>query len=267
MDWIEVGPNFWNLRSSFYFLLGTVDIGTHCSLIKLPSGKFILIDTVKFSPKALRELNELTSNGTLIDAVIASHPFHTVYFASFYKLYPNLTYYGTPRHIRRGDGVGWSSITVDQKNFLEKYESQGVFMRIPDGAEFVDPVEGNHFSSVFVFHAESRTIHVDDTILYADRPGCILRCAGHVHGSMTFWDLRKGLHPSEEAPLLFKSWFDKLLTDWDFDNIVTAHMGSKIGGAKLQITELFKDSSPVLEKMSRERSLSTVSAKQISPLK
>lgn len=251
-EWIEIGPGFWNLRASFTFLLGAVDIGTHASLIKLPSGKFLLIDTVAFSPKALTELNTLTENGTLIEAVLATHPFHTVYFAAFYKLYPNLTYYGTPRHLTRNDGVNWSPTTLSEESLRKQWEDQGVFMRIPDGADFDAPAEENHFSSVLVFHAPSKTIHVDDTIMFFEKPGFVLRCAGKADGTMEFWDLKKGLQKTEQGPLAFKSWVEQLLKDWDFDNIVTAHTGNKIGGAKAQLVETLKTATPFLEKQSQK---------------
>jgi hypothetical protein len=59
-------------------------------------------------------------------------------------------------------------------------------MRIPDGADFITPAENNHFSSVIVLHAPSRTVHDDDTICYFESPGCVLRCLGIRAGSMSF---------------------------------------------------------------------------------
>lgn len=246
MDWIEIGPGFWNLRGSFTFAAGLIDIGTHCSLIKLSSGKFLLIDTIAFSDKALREFNELTSNGTLVEAVIATHPFHTVYFAPFFKLYPNLKYVGTPRHLKMGNGVNWTENIFDE-NVQKQWEQYGVHMQIPDGAEFESPSENNHFSSVLVFHSPSRTIHVDDTIMFFETSGCILRALGKRAGTMEFWDLKKGLRPTESAPAQFKAWVQQLLADWDFDNICTAHTGNKIGGAKQMLEETLQQSSKLLE--------------------
>lgn len=251
-EWIEVGPGFWNLRGSFTVLLGAVDIGTHASLIKLPSGKFLLIDTIAFSDKAIRELNELTDNGKLIEAVLATHPFHTVYFATFFKLYPDLTYYGCPRHLTRGDGVNWSKTTLLEEGLRKQWEDQGVFMRIPDGADFEAPEESNHFSSVLVFHAPSKTIHVDDTVMFFEKPGFVLRMAGKADGTMEFWDLKKGLQKTEAAPLAFKAWVEALLNDWDFDNIVTAHTGNKLGGAKQFLADTLRKATPALEKLSQK---------------
>ena len=122
------------------------------------------------------------------------------------------------------------------------------------GAEFVAPVpeSSNHFTSVFVFHRESRTIHLDDTIMYADNPGLLLKLAGFKHGSMAFHPAIKGpgLYPTPEAPYQFRDWVRSLLTAWDFDNICTAHIGNKIGGAKAQLEETLNKAEPLFHKLS-----------------
>ena len=108
---VEIGVGFYNLKTPFYckeVLGGLIDIGTHMSLLKLESGRFIVIDTCPLDPCAKKELDSLTMNGTLIDGVVATHPFHTTYFEPFHTLYPNLKYYGTPRHIRNIDVIEWA---------------------------------------------------------------------------------------------------------------------------------------------------------------
>lgn len=244
MEWVEIGTNFWNLRGSFTFAGGLIDIGTHCSLIKLSSGNFLLIDTIKFSDKAIRELNELTDNGSKLEAVVATHPFHTVFFPAFFKLYPNAKYYGTPRHIIKGQGVNWQPQSIANPEILKQWEAEQIYMRIPDGAEFETPAESNHFSSVHVFHKPSRTIHVDDTILYFENPGFALRMLCKSHGKMEFWDLKGGLRHTETAPSEFKAWVQQLIEDWDFDNICTAHTGNKIGGGKLLLQQTLVQVEP-----------------------
>jgi hypothetical protein len=53
-------------------------------------------------------------------------------------------------------------------------------MRIPDGTEFTNPNDNNRFSSVFVFHKQSKTIHDDDTLMYFDpnHISCCLKFIG-----------------------------------------------------------------------------------------
>ncbi len=104
----EIGPGFYNLRASFTFACGLIDIGTHMSLAKLNSGRYLVIDTCDVSPAAKAAIDRITNNGDLIEAVVATHPFHTMYFPSFYNLYPNVKYYGTPRHIRNQPSIPWA---------------------------------------------------------------------------------------------------------------------------------------------------------------
>eukprot|EP01034_Spumella_vulgaris_P043859 gene43859-54493_t len=234
--------------------MGLIDIGTHMSIVRLKSGKFLIVDTVEISPAAKREIDQLTQNGTLIDGVIATHPFHTLYFAAFHKLYPNAKYYGTPRHIRKIKTIQWYG-DVNNESVRNKWEAEGVSIRIPDGADFVNPAENNHFDSAFLFHHESRTIHVDDTIMFYQNPGFLLRCAGAKDGAMDFFmnTLQDGLLPSADAPLQFQAWVERLLIDWDFDNIVAAHTGNKIGGAKEMLHQTLEGYKAKFAKMAAKR--------------
>jgi len=231
---VTIGAGFYNIRSSFK-AFGLVEVGTHMSLIRLNSGKFIIIDTIEIDDELKTKINELTQNGDLIEAVLATHPFHTIYFPAFFKLYPNAKYYGCPRHVKNIISIPWEG-NFQEESTLKLWESEHIYLRIPDGAEFINPIESNHFSSVFVFHQPSRTIHVDDTIGFHHNPGCILR---HIIGArpnkMMFWSLERGLKQDKDAPIQFKRWIEKLLLDWDFDNVCAAHSANKIGGAKEEL--------------------------------
>jgi hypothetical protein len=71
---VEIGPGFYNIRSSFKLLCGLVDLGTHMSVAKLENGNFVVIDTVNLTTEQKQEFDTLTNNGTLIEAVLATHP-------------------------------------------------------------------------------------------------------------------------------------------------------------------------------------------------
>lgn len=248
---LEVAPGFWNIRGKLKMILGLVDVGTHMSLMRLSSGKFLVLDTVEVAPPLKEKLDKLTDNGRLIEAVLATHPFHTLFFPPFFDLYPGTQVYGTPRHLRKFPHLPWAGSVLD---VLGRWEPE-VSMRIPDGAEFDAPAEANHFSSVVVLHRPSRTVHVDDTIMFYENPGLALRLACCRPGSMTFHPtmLTVGLHPTAEAPLQFKAWVERLLEDWDFDNICTAHMGNRIGGAKAKLQETLAAATPALEGLADKR--------------
>jgi len=215
---VLIGPGFWNIRASF--ILNNFDIGTQMSLIQLNNGRFLILDTVELDQELKSDIDELTKSGSLVDAVIATHPFHTVYFPPFYTAYPKLKYYGTPRHLRMQTQIPWAGNMYNCSS-REKWLPE-VHMRIPRGSEFEQPQETVHFSGIHVFHQRSKTIHVDDTIMYN------LPKAGEMFFHPTL--LRgNGLYNIPESPKVFKAWVQNMINQWSFDNICAAHNGVKKG--------------------------------------
>ncbi|CAF2829691.1 unnamed protein product [Rotaria sp. Silwood2] len=248
-----IGPKFWNVRGRF-ICLKVIDIETQMSIIQLRNGKFLVIDTINMNNRLRQEIDNLTNNGDNIEAVIGTHPFHTLSFTAFYKAYPKAAYYGTPRHLRRLTEIPWAGDLQD-RSVRKKWEPD-VEMRIPAGAEFINPQpeSTNHFISVFVYHPTSQTLHVDDTIMYAEKPGFLLRILGCKHGSMAFHPSIKtsGLYPTCDAPYVFRDWMRTVLCDWCFENICCAHMGVKIGGAFLDVVTLLNNTEPLFAKLSEQ---------------
>jgi len=234
---VLIGPGFWNVRSTF--LIDDVDIGTQMSFIQLMSGKFLVLDTVEVDAELKHEIDILTKNGTLMEAVIATHPFHTTYFPAFYQLYPTVPFYGTPRHLRIEPQIPWAGSMWDcdtRQQWLPE-----VHFRIPRGSEFVapQPESSNHFSGIHVFHPVSRTIHVDDTVMYNyPLPGDML-----FHPSL----FTVGLYHIPESPPAFHDWVQTYIKEWDFDNICAAHNGVKIGLAKLELQVLLDASALIFD--------------------
>jgi len=243
---VLIGPGFWNVRSTFY--IDGFNIGTQMSLVQLTSGNFLVLDTVELDPQLQNEINELTKNGSLMEAVIATHPFHTTYFPAFYKQYPHVPYYGTPRHLRIEPQIPWTGSMWDCEN-RQRWLPE-VHMRIPRGAEFVNPQPESfdHFSGIHVFHPASRTIHVDDTIMI-DEP---------LEGDMLFHPtlLYGGLYHIPESPTAFRDWVKLFINDWDFDNICAAHNGVKKSGAKGELQLLLAITEPLLDILIADYTLS-----------
>ena len=110
------------------------------------------------------------------------------------------------------------------------------------GAEFIRPEleSSNHFSSVFVYHLGSRTLHVDDTIIFSNRTHLLLKLFGFRNGTMSFHPSIKtvGLHPTAEAPYLFRDWMCEIVRNWPFENLCCTHMGVKKGGAHVDVQVL-----------------------------
>lgn len=160
---VQLGPGFWNVRA--HLVLNGFDVGTQMSFIQLSNGNFVVVDTVGLDDELMGEINVLTKNGTLMQAVIATHPFHTLYFPGFYAAYPKPPYYGTPRHLEIQPQIPWAGSTYDCST--RAMWSPQIRMRIARGSEFAHPwPESNHFSGIHVFHPRSKIIHVDDTVIY-----------------------------------------------------------------------------------------------------
>uniref|UniRef100_A0AC34F7D6 Uncharacterized protein n=1 Tax=Panagrolaimus sp. ES5 TaxID=591445 RepID=A0AC34F7D6_9BILA len=90
--------------------------------------------------------------------------------------------------------------------------------------------------------------------MYADNPGILLRLIGYKSGTFAFHPSMKddGLHPTAAAPYLFRDWMKNMLKDWKFDNICTAHIGVKLGGAHAEVTTLLEKAEPLFAKLSEE---------------
>lgn len=249
----EVAPNFFNIRGTFN-VAKVIKLGTQMSMIRLQTGKFLVIDTVTLSPELKAEIDLLTNHGADMEAVIATHPFHTLAFNGFFKEYPNVPYYGTPRHVRTLKAIPWAG-DVGNCDVRTRWQPE-VQMRIPAGAEFVAPMpeSSNHFCGLFVFHEPSKVVHNDDTVIVVDHPGILLKLFGFRHGDMMFHPSIKshGLHPTPEAPYQFKAFIENIIKDWDFDIICAAHTGNKVGGAKHKLQEILNKAEPLFKKLSEK---------------
>lgn len=124
------------------------------------------------------------------------------------------------------------------------------------GAEYYNPRPEalNHFVSVFVYHRASKTLHVDDTLVYIEAPNWPITLLVQP-GSLLFHpSMIIGLKPNSEAPILFFNWMNRILKDWDIQNLCTAHIGAKIGGAHTAIKKLVDNSEILFQGLSELRS-------------
>lgn len=104
--------------------------------------------------------------------------------------------------------------------------------------------------SVFVYHRDSKTLHVDDTLIYVENltwPINILLQPGTLifHPSIFI-----GLYPNAEAPLQFLDWMKQILKDWELENLCTAHIGAKVGNAHMAVQELVTNSETLFQGLS-----------------
>jgi len=160
-------------------------------------------------------------------------------------------FYGTPRHLRIEPSIPWAGNVTDPAVRSKWAEVQ---MRIPVGAEFIAPVpeSDNHFAGMFVFHPASKTIHIDDTVM-VEPPNAsfIIKHMFFPNGPMAFHPTLTGvgLCHFETAPYAFRDFMNGLVSDWDFDSILSAHLARKIGGAKAQLKTLIADTESVFKEL------------------
>lgn len=165
---IEVADGFWNIRGS-YKLGGVIELGTQASLVKLARGTFVLLDACAFSDEVHRWIGELTNGGDRLEAFLHLHPFHTLHVATAHERYPKATLFGTARHIAKLGALPWDERRVEEPAVQQLFADDFEFT-IPRGVDFIPADEKLHFASVIAFHRASRTLHVDDTLLYIKLP-------------------------------------------------------------------------------------------------
>lgn len=217
---IKISDTFWNFRGVFK-LKGLIDIGTHASLVKQKNGRFVLLDAYTFNAEQMAKLDELTNQGELVDAIINLHPFHTIHVKKAHELFPNAKLYGTCRHHERFPELPWEPEMTESVPFAELFADDFCFS-VPRGVDFVSPNENLHFASVLAYHPDSKTIHSDDTLMYAPLPGVLKKLkAPEIEFHMTLkWTLERRSGAADE----FKQWADDLAKAWyDAQHLCAAH--------------------------------------------
>lgn len=213
---IRIGDEFRNIRGSFR-ILGVVDIGTQASLVRLSNGKFVFLDSYALQGEVRREVMQLTDDGKAVEAILNVHPFHTVHCAAMHRDFPNAKLYGTERHTARAPDLPWEAVHTEHKELHDRY-SEDFDFSVPRGVEFVTSNENVHFSSVLVCHRSSKTIHVDDTLMFMRFPW--RRVSFHP-------TLRLALEKRTGAAADFRAWAEEMADNWRHaENLCAAHTGT-----------------------------------------
>lgn len=166
---VEIADGFWNIRGRFR-VLGVFDLGTQSSLVRLRSGRFVLLDCVPLADAVLAAVRRLTDGGAGLEAIINLHPFHTLHVKKVAAMFPDATLYGTARHPRVASTLRWALEVTESEAFASRYAEDFDFL-VPRGVDFIPADENLHFASVLAIHRDSQTLHVDDTLSYLPVPG------------------------------------------------------------------------------------------------
>ncbi len=220
-DILQFADNFWNIRGSFK-IAGIIDIGTHASLVRRNNGKFIFLDSYTLSGSVRREIDELTNAGKDIEAVLNLHPFHTIHVPKMHERYPHARHYGTARHLSKFPRLSWQQLNTEDSELHAMFAADFEFS-VPRGVDFISADENIHFSSVLAWHRTSKTIHVDDTLMYIRLP-LLMRFFGLTDAMSFHPTLAKALQKREAAADEFSQWAEELAERWfDAENLCAAH--------------------------------------------
>ena len=223
---LQVSDDFWNIRGTFK-IGGILNIGTHASLVKCKNEKFVLLDAYTLKGAVKQQVDELTENGANLDAIINLHPFHTVHVKKTHQQYPNAKLYGTKRHLEKFPDLPWQTELTESEDCAELFSEDFEFS-VPRGVDFISSNENFHFSSVLVYHKASRTIHVDDTLMFFRLPGLI---GALKKPEVSFHPtLAQTLERRSGAVEDFRCWAGQLIEQWkEAENLCAAHSESLLG--------------------------------------
>jgi hypothetical protein len=218
---LQVADDFWNVRGSFK-IGGVVDIGTQASLVRRGNGKFVFLDSYTLSGDVEREVLALTNGGKDVEAILNVHPFHTVFARKMHERFPHAKLYGTERHLSRSPELPWEGLCTEDSELHAMFADDFEFS-VPRGVDFISTNENVHFSSVLVLHRASKTIHVDDTLMYVRLPKAV-RLLGMADMMSFHPTLAKALEKRAGAAQDFRDWATDLAERWrDAQNLCAAH--------------------------------------------
>lgn len=223
---LQISDNFWNIRGDFK-IGGILNIGTHASLVRRGTGKFVLLDAYTLQGDVKEQVDTLSSNGGDIEAIINLHPFHTVHVEKAHEQYPDAKLYGTQRHIEKFPDLDWQPELTESAACADLFADDFEFS-VPAGVDFISSNEHLHFSSVLAYHKASKTIHSDDTLMYMQLPGLLGKL---MKPEITFhMTLPKTLQKRAGAVKDFRAWATQLADQWgDAENLCAAHSAALLG--------------------------------------
>ena len=242
---INLGTGFWNIRGTFR-IGGILNIGTHCSLIQLASGRFVFLDSYTLTGDVRAKVMALTNNGQDVEAILNLHPFHTVHCAQMAKDFPQAVCYGSSRHHKKIPEIQWAEDLVESEAVAQRYSD--IKFSLSQGIHYISSNEMIHAGSLLAFHPASQSLHVDDTfmsvplkILQAVLPELLLHPT-----------TKKALKNEPNAGKQYCDWATELAHDWrDVRNFCAAHSSLvkfEAGGFEKALLTAIDKARPKLEK-------------------
>ncbi|KIX17974.1 hypothetical protein [Paracoccus sp. 228] len=199
----DLGQGFWSIRGDLR-IGGVLNVGTQASLVRLRTGRFVMLDSYPLSGAIRDTVMDLTDGGRAVEAVLNLHPFHTLHCAATARDFPDAALFGSHRHRLRHPDLNWRSEPVESPEVQDMFADDLTFS-LPRGIDYVNRNERVHAGSLLAWHPASRTLHVDDTINLMPVPR-LLRGV--------FPNPRVFLHPTLPQALLPQAGAVRDFRDW-----------------------------------------------------
>ncbi|MEM6930131.1 MAG: hypothetical protein AAF602_24540 [Myxococcota bacterium] len=217
-----ITEDFHSIRGSFR-VAGLLDIRTQASLVRLADGRFVMLDAYRLQGELEREVLRLTDDGRALAAIVNLHPFHTVHVRAVHERFPEAKLYGTARHHSKYPELPWEPEKTEDPA-LHALFSADLEFSVPDGVDLVTSNDNVHFGSVLAYHPASGTVHVDDTLSFAEMPS-VVQWIGIADVFAFHPTLSAALRPEPGAAAAFRTWAQDLATRWSrATTVCTAHV-------------------------------------------
>jgi hypothetical protein len=144
-----------------------------------------------------------------------------------HERYPDAKHYGTARHLAKFPDLNWQKLKTEELELHARFASNFDFS-VPQGVDFISDDENVHFSSVLAYHRASKTLHVDDTLMYIRLPS-LMRFFGLGDALSFHLTLSKALEKRAGAAREFRDWAVEMAERWhDMENLCAAHTATFI---------------------------------------
>ncbi len=247
-----ISDDFLNIRGDFK-IGGVLNIGTHTSLVRRHNGRYVLLDAYQLNGAIKAEVDSLTKGGRELEAIINLHPFHTVHVEAAHAQFPQAKLYGTQRHHEKFPHLPWEGLLTESAGFADAFAEDFEFS-VPAGVDFISANDKLHFASVLAYHKASKTLHVDDTLMYLPLPGLLGRLRPPKIGFHPTLGLT--LEPRAGAAAEFRYWAKGLIGQWsDVRNLCAAHSASVVSCGQGEIPRQIEQALVRVEKTLKKHEL------------
>ncbi len=215
---IDLDNGFWNIRGTLR-IGGLVNVGTHCSLVRLSSGRFVFLDSYGFGADIAGQVMALTDQGRTVQAILNLHPFHTLHCKTIHDMFPQALLFGSDRHRRKWPDLPWQADAVESPQVATRFPD--LRFSLPDGIDYICQNERVHAGSLLAWHPASGSLHVDDTLNVLPIPGLLRRLLRLPRVSF-HPTIGQALQDRPGAAQDFRDWALRIAEEWRDTRIICA---------------------------------------------